>query len=407
MCFSPIDEILKELTKGKMVVLLDDPNRENEGDLAIPAEKVTPEIINFMAKYGRGIICLALTEEKADILHLEPQTLNNTSKFATAFTISIDAKEGTTTGVSAFDRAHTIQTAIRDNCTSHDLARPGHIFPLRAKKGGVLVRAGQTEGIVDLARLAGFKPAGVICEIMNDDGTMARVPQLTEFIKKHDLKMCTVADLIQYRRRTEKLVHRSPMVKLPTRYGDFNLIVYRSDIDPLPHLALCKGDVGKKKIAEPVLVRIHSQCITGDIFHSKRCDCGQQLEQAMAMVEKEGQGAIIYLRQEGRGIGLENKAKAYQLQEEGLDTVEANEELGFPPDMRDYGIGAQIINDLGLSKLRIITNNPMKMVALEGYGIQIVERVPIEIPPTDENLKYLKTECEKLGHLLQNLDEEI
>ena len=394
-----------------MIVLVDDEDRENEGDLVCAAEKVTPEIINFMAKFGRGLICLPLTAEKCDSLGLYPQTVDNTARFGTAFTVSIDAAERISTGISAADRAQTIQTAIADESRPGDLVRPGHIFPLRARSGGVLVRAGQTEGAVDLMRLAGLKPAGVICEVMNEDGSMARVPQLLEFCEKHKLKITSVAKLIEYRLQRESQIKRLECVNLPTDYGEFTLIGYESITSPEPHLALCKGGVGRldengKPIEhnEPVLVRVHSECMTGDLFRSQRCECGYQLVTAMKMIEKAGKGALIYLRQEGRGIGLTNKLRAYKLQEQGLDTVEANLELGFSADKRDYGIGAQICRDLGLRKIRILTNNPKKISRLEVYGIKIVEQIPIRAKPGKHNIDYLRTKKYRLGHML---DEDL
>jgi 3,4-dihydroxy 2-butanone 4-phosphate synthase/GTP cyclohydrolase II len=404
MNLSPIPEVLEELKAGRMIVLIDDEDRENEGDLTMAAEKITPEAINFMAKYGRGLICLTLTEEKAEALDLPHMVNNNSSKFGTAFTVSVDAKTGVTTGISAHDRARTILTAIKDNCRPNELSRPGHIFPLRAKNGGVMVRTGQTEGSVDMAKLAGLKPAGVICEIMNDDGTMARLPQLKEFCKTHKLKMASIADLIAYRNTTEKMITRLVDTKLPTKYGDFNISLYRSMIDDYLHIALCAGGIGTepgKVYDEPVLVRVHSECLSGDIFGSLRCDCGDQLQSAMAMIAKEGKGVVLYMRQEGRGIGLENKLKAYALQDKGMDTVEANQALGFPADLRDYGIGAQILVDLGIRKIKLLTNNPRKVIALNGYGLEIVERVPIEITCSEYNKKYLATKKNKLGHLLK------
>jgi 3,4-dihydroxy 2-butanone 4-phosphate synthase/GTP cyclohydrolase II len=401
---SSIEEALEDIRQGKMVILVDDEDRENEGDLTMAAEKVTPEAINFMAKYGRGLICLSLTEERINELRLPMMVSENTSRFQTAFTVSIDARRGVTTGISAADRATTILTAVDDRTQPEDLVSPGHVFPLRARKGGVLVRAGQTEGSVDLARLAGLKPAGVICEIMNDDGTMARMPELQVFAKQHGLKIITIADLIKYRLRKERLVRRVAEAKIPTKYGGlFTAIAYENDVDPYHHLALVKGEI---KPGDEVLVRVHSQCLTGDVFGSKRCDCEEQLHKAMAMVEKEGKGVIVYMRQEGRGIGLVNKLKAYCLQDMGKDTVEANEALGFKPDMRDYGIGAQILVDLGLQKIRLMTNNPRKIKGLEGYGIEVVERVPIEIKPSQENIEYLKTKAKKMGHLLSISSKE-
>jgi 3,4-dihydroxy 2-butanone 4-phosphate synthase/GTP cyclohydrolase II len=393
---------IEAFQKGEFVILVDDEDRENEGDLTIAAEKITPEAVNFMAKYGRGLICLALTEEKADELDLPLMVNKNDSRFTTAFTVSIDAKEGTTTGISAKDRAITILKAVDDNAKPEDFARPGHIFPLRAKKGGVLVRTGQTEGSVDLARISGLKPAAVICEIMNDDGTMARMPQLEKFAEEFNIPILTVADIIEYRIRNELLVHRISEAFIPTKYGgDFQIILYENDVDDLQHIALVKGDISGE---EPVLVRVHSECFTGDVLGSLRCDCGDQLHNAMRMVNEAGKGVIIYMRQEGRGIGLANKLKAYCLQDRGRDTVEANLELGFPEDLRDYGIGAQILIDLGIKKIKLITNNPKKLIGLQGYGLEIVGRVPIEIPPNDTNYRYLKTKKEKMGHML-NLEE--
>jgi 3,4-dihydroxy 2-butanone 4-phosphate synthase/GTP cyclohydrolase II len=397
---STIEEALEDFKAGKMVIIVDDADRENEGDLCIAAEKVTPEAINFMAKYGRGLICLALTEEQCEKLKLPLMVPEDQSDalHGTAFTVSIDARHGVTTGISAYDRAKTILTAIADDAKPEDLVRPGHVFPLKARRGGVLVRAGHTEASVDLARLAGLKPAAVICEIMKDDGTMARLPDLVVFAKEHGLKIITIADLIKYRLKKDKLVRRVAEATLPTKYGgDFKIILYESEVDAQHHVALVKGEVSPD---EPILVRVHSQCLTGDVFGSLRCDCGEQLHEAMRMIEKEGRGIIVYMRQEGRGIGLANKIKAYFLQEHGKDTVEANEALGFKPDLRDYGIGAQILVDLGVRKIRLMTNNPRKIVGLEGYGIEVVERVPIEIPSRPENQKYLKTKKEKLGHVL-------
>ncbi len=393
-----IETALEDIRQGKMVILVDDEDRENEGDLTMAAEKVTSETINFMAKYGRGLICLSLTEQRLNELRLPMMVSENTSRFQTAFTISIDARQGVTTGISAADRATTILAAVDDNAQPEDLVSPGHIFPLRAREGGVLVRTGQTEGSVDLARLAGLKPAGVICEIMKDDGTMARMPDLQIFAQEHGLKIVTIADLIKYRLNKESLVRRIVTATIPTKYGGvFTAIAYENDVDPYHHIALVKGDVQPE---DTVLVRVHSQCLTGDVFGSKRCDCEEQLHTAMAMVEKEGKGVIVYMRQEGRGIGLVNKLRAYCLQDMGKDTVEANEELGFKADMRDYGIGAQILVDLGLHKIRLMTNNPRKIIGLEGYGIEVVERVPIETRPHQENIEYLKAKVKKMGHLL-------
>lgn len=398
--FSTIEEAIEDISKGKMIILVDDEDRENEGDLCMAAEKITPEAINFMAKYGRGLICLSLTPQRVAELKLPMMVEDNTSSFGTAFTVSIEAKKGVTTGISAHDRAHTILTAINPQTKPEDLARPGHVFPLRAKPGGVLQRAGQTEGSVDLARLAGLYPAGVICEIMNDDGTMARVPQLMEFSKRHNLKIVTIKDLIQYRMRTERFVKRVATVQMPTDYGDFIAVAFSNDVDPNIHIALVKGEI---KPEDSILVRVHSECLTGDVFGSKRCDCGEQLHRAMEMISKEGKGIILYMRQEGRGIGIANKLRAYELQDKGLDTVEANIQLGFKPDLRDYGIGAQILVDLGVRKIRLMTNNPKKIIGLEGYGLKIVERVPIESKPHAKNIVYLKTKKKKLGHLLENV----
>jgi len=410
MCFDPIQDVIEDIKAGKMIVLVDDEDRENEGDLVCAAEKVTPEIINFMAVQGRGMICLPLAGEICDRLQLHPQTTNNTALLATAFTVTIDAAKGVTTGISAADRARTILQAVSDDCRPQDLARPGHIAPIRARDGGVLVRAGQTEGSVDLARLAGLKPAAVICEIMNPDGTMARVPELKEFCRKHGLKMATIADLIEYRTQRETIIRRVDMVELPTDCGMFRLIGYETAIDNKTHLALCKGDVGlldpDGKVIEqpePVLVRVHSECITGDIFHSQRCDCGGQLHEAMRRIEAAGKGAIIYLRQEGRGIGLSAKLHAYHLQDVGMDTVQANEWLGYKADKRDYGIGAQICRDLGLSKIANMTNNPIKTKRLQVYGITVVEQIPIEVPITEHCRRYLRTKRDKLGHLLKEV----
>lgn len=398
---STIAEAIEDIKKGKMVILCDDENRENEGDLTMAAELVTPESINFMAKYGRGLICLSLTDDTADRLQLPLMVYDNTSSFGTAFTVSIDSNKVASMGVSASDRATTILAVISDETKPNDLIRPGHIFPLRARKGGVLARTGQTEGSVDLARLAGLKPAGVICEIMKEDGTMARMPDLKTFAVKHDFKIITIADLIKYRLMKESLVRRITTATVPTKYGgEFKVIVYENDLDNSQHLALIKG---KWEPEDAILVRVHSECLTGDALGSERCDCGRQLHAAMNMVMQEERGIIIYLRQEGRGIGLLNKLKAYHLQDRGFDTVEANQELGFEPDLRDYGVGAQMLSDLGVKKIRVITNNPRKVIGLKGYGITITERVPLEITPGAKNIRYLKTKQAKLGHLL-NID---
>ena len=396
-----VEDALEEIRAGRMVILVDDEDRENEGDLCMAAEKVTPEAINFMARYGRGLICLPMSEDRIERLrlHMMVPDEENSSGFGTAFTVSIEAREGVTTGISAHDRAHTIRTAIADDVRPQDIVRPGHVFPLRARTGGVLRRAGQTEGSVDLARMAGLKPAGVICEVMKDDGTMARMPDLVKFARTHDLRIVTVADLIEYRLRNEKLVRAAGEAVLPTREGgEFRAMVYENDIDKVDHLALVKGEI---RPDDEVLVRVHSECLTGDAFGSIRCDCGEQLTAAMKMIEAEGRGVLLYMRQEGRGIGLKNKIKAYGLQDcEGLDTVQANERLGFAADLRDYGVGAQILHDLGVRKMRIITNNPGKRAGIEGYGLQIVERVPLEVEPNERNLEYLRTKKEKLGHVL-------
>jgi 3,4-dihydroxy 2-butanone 4-phosphate synthase/GTP cyclohydrolase II len=405
--FSEIPEVLEDIRRGKMIVLVDAEDRENEGDLVCAAEKVTPEIVNFMATYGRGLICLPLTAEKCDLLGLYPQTVDNTARFGTAFTVSIDAAKGISTGISAADRARTILATIADDARPSDLVRPGHIFPLRARDGGVLVRAGQTEGAIDLMRLASLKLAGVICEIMNEDGSMARVPELLKFCEKHNLKIASISKLVEYRLQRESQIKRLDSVNLPTDYGEFSLVGYESITSAEPHLALCKGGVGRlddngKPIEhdEPLLVRVHSECMTGDLFHSQRCECGYQLITAMKMIEEAGKGALIYLRQEGRGIGLSNKLRAYKLQEQGLDTVDANLELGFMADKRDYGIGAQICRDLGLRKIRILTNNPKKINRLEVYGIKIVEQIPLKAEPSKHNIDYLKTKKNRLGHML-------
>jgi 3,4-dihydroxy 2-butanone 4-phosphate synthase/GTP cyclohydrolase II len=406
--FATIEEALDDLRQGRMVVVVDDENRENEGDLTIAAQFVTPEAINFMAKEGRGLICLALTGERCDELGLDLMAAKNESAFETAFTVSIEARNGVTTGISAADRARTIQVAIDPQSSPRELVQPGHVFPLKARDGGVLERVGQTEAAVDLARLAGLNPAGVICEVMNDDGTMARVPDLRSFCARHGLKMVTVADLVAYRRRHEKLIERVVSTRLPTAFGDFLAVGYRSLLDNKHHVALVKGEVEDRP---DVLVRVHSECLTGDVFHSLRCDCGEQLESALAMIEREQRGVLLYLSQEGRGIGLLNKLRAYKLQEQGLDTVEANIRLGLPADLRDYGIGAQILVDLGLSSIRILTNNPKKISGLAGYGLQVSDQIPIEHLPNPHNEAYLRAKRQKLGHTLHHqglpLDEEM
>jgi 3,4-dihydroxy 2-butanone 4-phosphate synthase/GTP cyclohydrolase II len=406
--FATVEEALEEIRRGRMVVVCDDEQRENEGDLTLAAQFATPDAVNFMAKEGRGLICLALTGERCDQLGLDLMAAKNEAPLQTAFTVSVEARHGVSTGISAADRAHTVQVAIDPASGPKDLVQPGHVFPLKAREGGVLERAGQTEAAVDLARLAGLIPAGVICEIMNDDGTMARVPDLVPYCERHGLKMITVADLIAYRRRTEKLVERVVATRLPTAFGEFNAVGYRSLLDDKHHVAMVKGDVAG---AEDVLVRVHSECLTGDVFHSLRCDCGEQLEAALAMIEREGQGVLLYLSQEGRGIGLLNKLRAYRLQEDGLDTVDANVALGLPADLRDYGIGAQILVDLGLSSIRILTNNPKKIHGLEGYGLSVTEQVAIQSVPNPHNEEYLRAKRDKLGHTLHHqglpLDEEL
>jgi 3,4-dihydroxy 2-butanone 4-phosphate synthase/GTP cyclohydrolase II len=393
-----IEQAIEEIRQGKLVILVDDEDRENEGDLTIAAEKVTPETINFMATHGRGLICLTLTPDKIQALNLPPMADDNTSRFKTAFTVSIEARKGVTTGISAADRATTILTAVADDAKPSDLVRPGHVFPIRARKGGVIVRSGQTEGSVDLARLAGLKPAGVICEIMKMDGTMARMPDLEKVSQEHGIGICTIADLIAYRLRTESFVHPVATTILPTcMAGEFRTTVYANDVDDLLHIALVKGEIDPEK---PTLVRVHSECLTGDVFGSMRCDCGEQLEAAMKIIAQEGRGILLYIRQEGRGIGLLNKLKAYELQDQGHDTVEANEMLGFQPDLRNYGIGAQILVHLGVGKMRLMTNNPKKIVGLQGYGLSLVEQVPIEMTPNEHNEKYLSCKKLKMGHLL-------
>jgi 3,4-dihydroxy 2-butanone 4-phosphate synthase/GTP cyclohydrolase II len=399
MAISTIPDAIDDIKNGKMVILVDDEDRENEGDLFMASEFVTPEAINFMARYGRGLICLTLSEELAQKLNLHLMVNDNQSRFKTAFTVSIEARRGVTTGISAHDRATTIRAAIADNVKPDDIVSPGHVFPILARKGGVLVRTGQTEGSVDLARLAGLKPSGVICEIMKDDGTMARLPDLEIFAKEHGLKIVTIADLINFRMKTESFVRRAATATLPTAFGgDFKFIVYENDVDEMKHVALVKGEITPE---DAVLVRVHSECMTGDVFGSMRCDCGDQLHTAMEIINEAGKGVIVYMHQEGRGIGLVNKVKAYDLQEHGRDTVEANIELGFKEDLRDYGIGAQILVDLGVKKIRMLTNNPKKVVGLEGYGMAIIERIPIEIKPNEDNLRYLRTKKEKMGHILK------
>ena len=399
--FSTVEEAIEDIRQGKIVVVADAPDRESEGDLTIAAQFATPEAVNFMASHGRGLVCLCLTPERCEELELPMMTARNQAQHQTAFTVSIEAREGVTTGISAADRSRTIQVAIDPTKTARDLVQPGHIFPLRSTPGGVLQRTGHTEAGVDLSRLAGLNPASVICEIMNDDGTMARVGDLVEYCQKHGLKMVTIADLIEYRRRTEKLVERMTEVRMPTAHGEFTMIAFQETLTGKNHLALVKGDVAGKP---NVLVRVHSECITGDVFHSQRCDCGDQLELALERIEAEGEGVVLYMSQEGRGIGLINKLKAYQLQEQGLDTVEANQRLGFPADMREYGIGTQILADLGLTSIRILTNNPRKIAGIEGFGLTVSEQVPIEVVPNAENVRYLNTKREKMGHKLHHQD---
>ncbi len=399
--FATVEEAIEDIRNGKFVVVVDDPDRENEGDLVIAAQFATPEAVNFMATHARGLICLCLTEERCDELGLPPMTQRNEARLGTAFTVSVEAREGVSTGISAADRSHTIQVAIDPGSSPHDLVQPGHVFPLRARDGGVLVRAGQTEASVDLARMAGLIPAGVVCEIMNEDGTMARVPDLVRYCERHGLKMVAVADMIEYRRRAENLVERAVAVRLPLEYGDFQAVAFRETLSGKHHLALVLGDV---EGTDGVLVRVHSECLTGDVFHSLRCDCGEQLDAALRAIAAEGRGVLLYMAQEGRGIGLLNKLKAYELQEQGLDTVDANLALGFAADERDWGIGNQILADLGLSTIRLLTNNPKKVSGLEAYGLKVVEQVPIEAPPNAENVHYLRTKRDRMGHRLHHQD---
>jgi len=401
MALATIPEAIEDIRAGKFLIIVDDEGRENEGDLAIAAEKVTPEAINFMAKYGRGLICIAMTGERLDELRIPMMVHDNTSKFASPFTVSVEAKHNVTTGISAHDRADTVEALVHPATKAEDLSRPGHMFPLRARDGGVLVRAGHTEAVVDLVRIAGLYPAGVICEIMNEDGTMARVPQLEQMAAEHEVRIVSVAQIIAYRRLTERLIQRVAEANLPTQYGDFLAIAYKSAIDPDEHVALVRGELDGD---EPVLTRVHSECLTGDVFHSLRCDCGEQIDLAMKAIADEGRGVFLYMRQEGRGIGLHNKIRAYALQDQGLDTVEANEALGFESDIRDYGIGAQILAELGVRNIRLLTNNPRKVIGLEGYGLQVVETVPIVCKPNPKNRRYLETKRKKMGHLLK-IDE--
>ena len=401
--FCKVEEAIEEIRRGNIIIVVDDEDRENEGDMILAAEKTTPEKINFMAKYGRGLVCLAITQERVEALDLGPMAPRNTAKLGTAFTVSIDKVEGTTTGISAFDRSETILGVIAENAEADDFARPGHIFPLKAEAGGVLRRAGHTEASVDLAEMAGLHPSGVLCEILDEDGHMARLPRLAKVAEEHGLKILTIQDLIEYRRRTERLVDRVVQTKLPTDFGEFDLVLYRNRVDGSEHVALVKGKIDRE---QPALVRVHSECLTGDVFGSRRCDCGSQLHLSLRQIDHEGAGVLLYMRQEGRGIGLENKLRAYALQEEGRDTVEANEELGFAADLRDYGVGAQILHDLGVRNIKLLTNNPKKVVGLKAFGLEIVERVPIQVPANEDNIRYLSTKRDKLGHILHGLADE-